>query len=241
MQKDLYKENAYNYIKEQIITCKLMPESIIDQNELMDQLKISRTPIRDALAALEQENLVTILPRRGVLVTGIAPKDVVSIYTTRNLVEPYIARTVTPLISDGELLAFKEIFSSRTMRNNDQLSSCWDDYSFHKRLVDILGNPYLSSMMDMILSHNMRFTVLASRIPGRLDYSDQEHIAIIDAMLQRDADAAEAAMKQHMEASRKSAYQSMQQPAFSMVANSGNFGMHGWSSRFSTEKDGSNF
>lgn len=204
---DLRKENVYNYLKEQIITCKMKPGDVIDLRALMEVLKVSRTPIRDALSALEQENLVTILPRRGVLVTEITPRDISNIYYTRTLVEPDIARVATSIIKEEELLGYRDMFFHG---EEDNLTAAWNDYSFHKTLVDCINNPYMSSMMDMILSHNMRFVVMAASLPNRLNYSNTEHLAIIDAMLSRDPEAAEKAMRDHIAEARRSSIQSME-------------------------------
>lgn len=213
MSNDLYKNNVYNYIKEKIMTCVYKPGTVIDQNELVQELNVSRTPIRDALYSLEQEDLVSILPRRGVIVTSITPRDIINIYSARELAEPYIARTAATAMPEELLLEHKNAFlthESVLINNHRDLTHCWNDYHFHKALVDSINNPYLSTMMDMILSHNMRFVVLASTIPNRLDSSDKEHLDIIDAMLARDPEDAERRMRVHIEAAKQSAIKSMQ-------------------------------
>lgn len=86
------RDKAYEMIKEMIINCQLTPGEPISETELMKVVGSSRTPIREALNKLEHENLVTIYPKRGIFVTGITIKDVIDIYTIREVVEPLAAK-----------------------------------------------------------------------------------------------------------------------------------------------------
>lgn len=210
---NLYKETAYHYIKEKIITCEYKPEEVLDLNAIKDHLNISRTPIRDAISALEQERLVTVLPRRGVLVTSITPKDIRDLYVIREQLEPCIARLATSLADSQKLMNFKELFQSQTWDMKDFNQS---DLAFHSYLVDLVENPYISSVMNLALSHNMRFVILGAKLPNRLEHSNSEHIRIIDAMLERNEEVAEQLMRQHIEYARISAFQSMSMPAVSI-------------------------
>ncbi len=203
---DLFKDSVYEYMKNKIITCEWKPNEIIDQNILIKELGVSRTPIRDAITALSQENLVVILPRRGVLVANITHNDISTICITRELVEPYIARITTPIADKEKLLEFKKLFNSNKVKDEDME---WNDFNFHKYLVGISNNKYLISMMDNILSHNMRFVTMAASIPNRLRASNEEHVEIIDAMLNGDADAAEQKMRSHLIKARESSFQSL--------------------------------
>ena len=92
MAKNTLKEQAYAIIKENIINCTYAPSSFLVESELMQQVGASRTPIREALNKLEQENLVRILPKRGVLVCDITMGTLNEVYEVRRLVEPYIVR-----------------------------------------------------------------------------------------------------------------------------------------------------
>lgn len=210
---NLYKETAYNYIKQKIITCEYKPEEVLDLNAIKDQLNISRTPIRDAISSLEQERLVTVLPRRGVLVASVTPKDIGDLYVIREQLEPCIARMATPLANSEELMKFKELFQSREW---DMKEFNQSDLAFHSYLVNLVENPYISSVMNLALSHNMRFVVLGAKLPNRLEHSNEEHIRIIDAMLERNKEEAEHLMRQHIEYARISAFQSMSMPISSI-------------------------
>src|SRR5690606_24026674 len=96
---------------EMIINCQLTPGEPISETELMKTVGASRTPIREALNKLEHENLVIIYPKRGVFVTGISIKDIIDIYTIREVVEPLAAKLATPIIDLKELDKYYKIYA----------------------------------------------------------------------------------------------------------------------------------
>ena len=80
MVKTNLKTLAYNTIKQKIVTCEYAPGTFLNEEILTDELKISRTPIRDALSRLEQEGLIEIKPKKGITVTALSIKDATPFY-----------------------------------------------------------------------------------------------------------------------------------------------------------------
>lgn len=206
-----YKQKAYEIIKEKIITCELAPSSVIDLNSLMEEIGTSRTPIRDAISALEQENLVVVLPRRGVLVSPIPLDEVYHIYMIRHVVEPMVAHLVTPIVNEAELRHFAAIFSDP---QTDNMTIFKADRDFHQYLINMSGNPYLIRMMDAVLANNLRIVVLGASLPQRLSHSNKEHLDIIDALLSRDQAAAKKTMAFHIGKAKESAINITQAPVW---------------------------
>ena len=199
---DSSKQQVYAYLKGRILNCEFMPNDLIDQNELAKELNVSRTPVREAIAALEQEGLVVVLPRRGVLVANISFESIHSIYVVRELLEPYLVKQATH-IADPEILnKYLDIFEQATSIQ----SFTQADFEFHKYLATLSQNRYLIQTMDNVLSHNMRFVILGSNIPERISNSNIEHAEIIHAMLERDSNKAEELMRKHIQFARKSCY-----------------------------------
>ena len=120
--------------------------------------------------------------------------------------EPFIAHRAAQIADPEKLQYFRDKFTDATL-GVSELNRY--DQDFHWYLVTVVNNPYLTSIMDLILSHNMRFIALGGRIPKRIDTSNQEHLKIIDALLARDSDKAEKLMRQHMSKAAESAYMSM--------------------------------
>ena len=90
--KPSLKLQAYQYLKTKILNCEYRPNEFLNEQKLCAEMgNISRTPMRDALGRLEQEGLITILPKKGLMVSGITEEDVHSMFEMRLLVEPYAA------------------------------------------------------------------------------------------------------------------------------------------------------
>jgi GntR family transcriptional regulator, rspAB operon transcriptional repressor len=193
------KDKAYTIIRNKIISCELMPGGVVDQNALMREIGVSKTPIREAVSALEIEGLLVVMPRRGVIVAPISLGDIVQIYTVRENVEPLIARLATPSVERETLEKFLTIFT----REYDSSSIIQSDFQMHAYLAERTGNRYLIRMMDSVLSQNMRIVVLGARIQDRLKASNNEHARIIERMLEGDAEGAEQAMREHIASAKK--------------------------------------
>ena len=104
------KLQAYQYLKTKILNCEYRPNEFLNEQKLCAEMgNISRTPMRDALGRLEQEGLITILPKKGLMVSGITEEDVHSMFEMRLLVEPYALRTYGSSIPREQLEAFAEL------------------------------------------------------------------------------------------------------------------------------------
>lgn len=114
MVKTNLKTLAYNTIKQKIVTCEYAPGTFLNEEILTDELKISRTPIRDALSRLEQEGLIEIKPKKGITVTALSIKDVNMIFEIRKLYEPYILKNYGSFLDEDKLNEFYHIFPTKT-------------------------------------------------------------------------------------------------------------------------------
>ena len=90
------KKYAYNEIKDKIVNCIYAPGSLLNEQILASELNISRTPIREALSHLQEEGLITIMPKKGILVSNITISDMSQIYQVRLEVEPFVVKLSGP-------------------------------------------------------------------------------------------------------------------------------------------------
>ena len=139
------KLQAYQYLKTKILNCEYRPNEFLNEQKLCAEMgNISRTPMRDALGRLEQEGLITILPKKGLMVSGITEEDVHSMFEMRLLVEPYALRTYGADIPREELERFVQM-----MHEPDVIDDfCKSDDDFHELLMSTLPNKYLRSAYD---------------------------------------------------------------------------------------------
>ena len=136
------KLQAYQYLKAKILSCEYRPNEFLNEQKLCAEMgNISRTPMRDALGRLEQEGLITILPKKGLMVSGITEEDVHSMFEMRLLVEPYALRTYGSALPMEKLEQFREL-----MLHPDRIEDfCESDDIFHELLMSTLPNKYLRS------------------------------------------------------------------------------------------------
>ncbi|MEY4339336.1 MAG: hypothetical protein RLZ14_1186, partial [Actinomycetota bacterium] len=85
-------ERAYHEIRRMIVRLELAPGAVVRDDELQARLGLGRTPIREALQRLERDQFVTVIPRRGVFVSGIDVSELAVLYETRATLEPYAMR-----------------------------------------------------------------------------------------------------------------------------------------------------
>lgn len=199
------KSKAYEFIKERILRCEYEPMSFLDVGAIADELSISRTPVRDAVSMLEQDELVQILPRHGIMVLGISADLINGIISTRKIVEPYAARSAA-LKADADVMQqMRTVFSEP---GKDISALIEEDTKLHSYIVSCTENTYIIRMMDRIYSNNYRLMLYGSGMPGVFEASNAEHIAIIDAILERNPDKAEKSMLRHLSHSERTAYES---------------------------------
>ena len=189
------KNKAYQIIRNKIVACELMPGAVVDQNALMHEIGVSKTPIREAVNALEIEGFLVVMPRRGVIVAPISLGDISQIYTVWEAIEPLVARLATPAVEKERLEKFLKIF---TKDKCDPGSILQSDCQLHAYFAERTENKHLIRLMGSVLSQNMRIVVLGARIQHRLKESNSEHAKIIERMLDRDAEGAEKAMRDHI-------------------------------------------
>ena len=166
------KLQAYQYLKTKILNCEYRPNEFLNEQKLCAEMgNISRTPMRDALGRLEQEGLITILPKKGLMVSGITEEDVHSMFEMRLLVEPYALRTYGADIPKEQLSAFVEL-----MHNPDRIDDfCKSDDDFHELLMSTLPNKYLRSAHDRQGEHDQPGADLRGA-PAHLGCSDERRL-----------------------------------------------------------------
>ena len=111
MSKMNLKTQAYNTIRQKIVTCEYAPGTFLNEELLTTELGLSRTPVRDALSRLEQEGLIEIKPKKGIIVMPLSINTINMIFEVRQLYEPYILLNYGNALSVERLKDFYNILS----------------------------------------------------------------------------------------------------------------------------------
>ncbi|MEA2228885.1 MAG: hypothetical protein QOF04_2515 [Solirubrobacteraceae bacterium] len=171
----------------------------LDEKTLAAELGVSRTPVREALARLEHEGLVRILPRRGVYIVRKSKAEIIEMITVWAALEAMAARLVCERATDEEIGTLRTLF---TEFRDDELRSHLNEYSvanlrFHQRIIELSQSPLILQMVRNLLVH---VRAIRGRTIGEVDRAERsilDHMHIIEALEARDAELAERLVKDH--------------------------------------------
>jgi DNA-binding GntR family transcriptional regulator len=194
-------QKAYQILKSMIIERHLLPGDKIPQEKLAEDLGISRTPLINALKFLEHEKLVQSIPRRGFFVRLFDKAEMISIFELRELLEGLAARRACQNITDREIDQLKGFFRQFAGIKDitDIKAYAREDRRFHNLLTGIGAKEFLKSILETynIISFSYQ-TVLSEGLVRSPNETIHEHLAIIKAISNRDADSAERLMRRHL-------------------------------------------
>lgn len=197
------KYQAYALIRQKIISCEYAPGTFVTENILQEEFPGSRTPVRDAIGRLEQENLVTIFPKKGIRIAPVLPKDISALFQLRLLWEPYAVRNYGNMLSCGFYMSFYDYFFSAVPMENS--SHYQKDDEFHMAFIQATNNPYIIRIYEHIHVHLHRSRIWVGNTDSeRLEASGKEHQQILLACIKKDWALAAEKMREHLTISRMS-------------------------------------
>jgi DNA-binding GntR family transcriptional regulator len=196
----LVAERAYVELRDRIVTLRLAPGTVLREDELMREMGLGRTPLREAVKRLALENLVAVQPRRGTFVTPVEAADIVNISEVRAELEGYAAE-LAALRMDGDARSaaealFEEI--EEVTQPHDQEWLMRFDERIHRFTWEASGNPYLVGTLERYFTHSLRIWYLVlDRVPG-LGHAVHDQVHLLEALLDRDGGRARTIMREHV-------------------------------------------
>ncbi len=196
------KEHIYEVLKEAITSMDIYSGDAdlrLDERELSEQFGISRTPIREALARLEQEKLVRIVPRKGVFIARRSIGEILEMVTVWAALESMAARLATVHAKDDEVGSLRRMFATF---QSEELSAHIDEYSdtninFHLRILELSKCKLLKDTAEDLFLHMRAVRARTMMEADRISKSIVDHMHIIEALEARDADLAERLVREH--------------------------------------------
>lgn len=191
---------AYDHIRREIMEGTLGPNTQMLEQELAERLEMSRTPVREALIRLMREGLIEILPRRGMRVLPISVEDMGEIYEVVTILE---ARAAERLAEQRPTRKFLQpmIAANTAMRHaldaGDLLAWAEADDRFHAALTQLCGNRRLADMAATVSVQLHRARIATLHLRPRPSRSNQDHVALVDAILAGDSERAYQIHYQH--------------------------------------------
>ena len=198
-------DTAYERLRECIVMLELKPGAFVDERELMVQLDVGRTPIREAIQRLIQEGLITDIPRRGRWISALTMTDLHHVTEARQGIElesaRLAARRATPaMISEirSDLDQVSEYF-----KREDHKMCVLAHQRFHESLAHATGNPYLVRLMENIHHTLLRYWYVSFINLWQAETAFAHHYVILDAIASGDPDESERVMRDHMDLFRE--------------------------------------
>src|SRR5574341_75639 len=191
---------AYQRLRDQIITLKLPPGAPLQEAELMQELGLGRTPVREALQRLACEGLVVSRRRRGAFVANIAVTDLQQLFELRRTVEGFAAALASERATESDVNAMERILAELEdpHRQADIQIHIEIDRAFHLALVRSSHNKFLQVTASRLFFLNLRLWYLALDKIGPMHGAIEQHRAVLEAIKRRDGLAAEAAIRDHI-------------------------------------------
>ena len=187
-------------LRKAIVELRLRPGAPLREVALAEQLGVSKTPLREAFARLEQEGLVETTSFKGAVVTGYSERDLNEIYELRALLEGAAARSAAETATADTSGSLRDVVvRSRELRDSGDLEGLAELLEQFDLIVYAqVTNERIVALIENLRAHLTRIGKLTVSIPGRVEASVEEHAAIVDAIAAHDPDEAERLMRVHI-------------------------------------------
>lgn len=204
--KERYSETAYRELKSRILKNEMPAGRAFLEKELAQLLYMSRTPTREAMLRLAKEGLVEVRPRHGMYVKHISIEDMQEIYAVLTGLESTAAGLAAERKpEESELAPLKQAVKEmdQALQKDDLMAWATADEKFHTSLVDLSGNQRIKKLVQTFMDQAHRVRMITLRLRPTPDGSNRDHRAVMDAIIQGDADRARSLHRRHREESGK--------------------------------------
>ncbi|WP_160122147.1 GntR family transcriptional regulator [Rhodovarius lipocyclicus] len=205
------KDRAYDIIKHHIITCRFAPGEKLNEAQVGARLNLSRMPVRNALAKLALEGLITIRPRKGLEVRPIDPEELLQIIEARTINECRAIRLAARHVTEEELEALREVIqrTESAEASHDTETMMLLDREFHDLLARASRSAVFFDILRNLHDRAVRFWFISLNEQAQQGMVLRDHREILEALEARDGMTASRAMARHIDAFRRNVTQRM--------------------------------
>ena len=197
-----FKNKAYAALKDVIVSMDIYRsrnDIRLDERQLAQDFGVSRTPLREALAQLDQEGLVRIVARRGIFIVRKTKAEILDMITVWAALESMAARLITEQASQEDIASLRRMFATF---EGGQVRAHLDEYSdvnieFHQTIIRMSGNSVLIDLAENLFTHMRMLRRKTIGEEDRADKSIRDHMNIIEALETRDTERAEDLVRNH--------------------------------------------
>ncbi|MBI4278959.1 MAG: GntR family transcriptional regulator [Armatimonadetes bacterium] len=206
--------SLYRRIREEILNGRLRPGQMVSERELVERLGASRTPIRHALARLQEQGLLTPQARRGYVVSTVSLRDVAEILYLRMVLEGAAAELAARFVGEAELAEMARL-AEVSYRPGDPASYARfvrANREFHLKVARASRNMRLANAIARLLDEMQRVIEMTVALSYRVEEMQRDHRALVDALRRHDPAQARQVAVRAMEASQQRIAQALWMP-----------------------------
>ena len=194
-------DSAYILLRNMIISGELAPDSAITENSIVERLAIGKTPVREAMRRLVLEGLLNVTPRLGYMVVGITREDIEEIFQLRMIAETAAGHLAMENLDDDALDRLLELSTIGYDPDDHEslLTYVGVNAEFHDIIAGASGNRRLADLVSRLMMESRRFIQVAVLSEEHGRQVSEQHLAIINALRERDADAVASTIRAHIE------------------------------------------
>lgn len=192
-------QQAYLALKQKIVTLKLAPGSVINEAQLLDELGLGRTPVREALQRLAREQLVTIVPRRGMFVADIDLTDLHRLFEMRVPLEALAVQLAALRGQPNHWEAMRARLAEAHKLGEGERNQLMDvDHACHAIFWAAADNPFLEDSLTVLYTWSLRLWYYALPVVENLRQTVMEHEVMLSAVQAGHVEAATRLMQDHI-------------------------------------------
>lgn len=195
---------AYEFIRKAIVNRDLRPGHLLTEVEIADKLEMSRTPVREALNRLKAENLIELVPRRGIYVKSLSDKEICLIYEMAEALEAMVAYLVAQHADINAIKDLEQYVITMENTNEQDNAEKWiaADEHFHITLYSLCGNKYLVEGLNRCLTQCHLARLFFNFTPFDRAKSTKEHRDTFEAIKEGNAERARQLTQSHWKRTR---------------------------------------
>ena len=210
------REIVLEALKDAIVNGKLKPGERLMEQQVAEELGVSRTPVREAIRKLEIEGFIIIIPRKGAYVSDISLKDIAQVFEVRAAMEALAAGLAAQRIADDQMekLERKLVEVKNAVDNSDLDNIIQFDTDFHEIIYDASRNDRLVQILNNLREQIQRYRTASLASPGRLKDTLREHQELVDAISTRNVALAQKVAKEHIENAENTILEAFKEKSF---------------------------
>ncbi|WP_024849356.1 MULTISPECIES: GntR family transcriptional regulator [unclassified Aminobacter] len=204
-------ESVYAMLRKEILTCALAPGTEISEAELADRFKMSKTPVREALANLRAEGLVRSFPRRGYQIVPVTFGDMNELFDLRTILEAGAAELACKRITEPEIENLRKLADIAYDQSEPPSLENFikANRDFHFAIARASGNERLFQLLAKQIDELERFFYLGARLRDVSTETQADHRQIVEVLSKRDPEAARDIMIRHNDITRQGLFEAL--------------------------------